>query len=567
LDQILSYGNNVDGKIYYSGNLRATTTPFIIQELKRLAENSKNGKVSIVAHSNGGLVAKALLKKLADNNDPLLQKIDKLFLVAVPQVGTPEAVGALLHGFEQAHFPVIDAEHARILGKNMPGAYQLLPSDSYWSGIGGEIKNSPIIFNTTDFDPIVKAVDKYGLFVNTKEKLFNFLKGAEIRIDALSDDLSSPSVLNSNLLSYAENIHSQIDNWIPPANITVHQIAGWGEETLGSIIYSKKNECEELVSVGDSFYCNKYKKVWTYDPDMVIDGDGTVVTPSALFMSTSSPNVKRWWVDLRSYNDSIFDFKRKHKDILEVPSLIDFVKNKNQNKDLTLDFILENQPNYLVDEKRLNFVLHSPLDLFVTDINGKKVSSTTSEIPNARYFRMGEIQYVSVPGESKPTVNLFGNGKGSFDLKVEEKEGLNIVSTTTFSSIPSSEKTVATINFENGEIRNAGPLKVDYQGDGKYDLELKLKIDGTVTSPILDTIPPEVQIIFSTSTNRFKFEPIDENSKKIDSNILNNSAVFKDEKGNSLRVLFSEFYNNKNNESRFEIKNLLYATSSVSSPV
>ena len=44
--------------------LDATSTPYIFQELERLAETSDTGKVTIITHSNGGLVAKYLLRQL-----------------------------------------------------------------------------------------------------------------------------------------------------------------------------------------------------------------------------------------------------------------------------------------------------------------------------------------------------------------------------------------------------------------------------------------------------------------------------------------------------------------------
>ncbi len=49
LDDVLRYGNEIDGRIYYAGDLRATSTPYIIQEVRRLAATSKSGRVTIVA--------------------------------------------------------------------------------------------------------------------------------------------------------------------------------------------------------------------------------------------------------------------------------------------------------------------------------------------------------------------------------------------------------------------------------------------------------------------------------------------------------------------------------------
>src|SRR6185295_15310968 len=44
---------------------RATTTESLVETVEALAADSKTGKVTLIAHSNGGLVAKYLVKTLA----------------------------------------------------------------------------------------------------------------------------------------------------------------------------------------------------------------------------------------------------------------------------------------------------------------------------------------------------------------------------------------------------------------------------------------------------------------------------------------------------------------------
>jgi hypothetical protein len=139
LDKILS-GGTVTGsgdKEQISYTTTATSEPYVESELRRLAASSKSGKVTIVAHSNGGLLTKALMTKLASSDPDLLSKIDKVIFVAVPQIGTPEAVVALLHGIEQAlptdWLPALLSQHtAREFAHNSPAAYNLLPTDEYF---------------------------------------------------------------------------------------------------------------------------------------------------------------------------------------------------------------------------------------------------------------------------------------------------------------------------------------------------------------------------------------------------------------------------------------------------
>ena len=94
-----------------------------------MAENSPTGKVSIVAHSNGGLVTRNLLKYLEETNHSLLEKIDKVIFVGSPLLGTPKTVGELLHGTTAADGTVRDVE------ENMPGVYGLLPSRKLFDNV------------------------------------------------------------------------------------------------------------------------------------------------------------------------------------------------------------------------------------------------------------------------------------------------------------------------------------------------------------------------------------------------------------------------------------------------
>ena len=79
LTDLLNNGTERNGKIFYT---EATSTPYIEQSFRALAGSSKTGKVTIIAHSNGGLVAKALLNKLGDETATKL--VDKIILVGAP---------------------------------------------------------------------------------------------------------------------------------------------------------------------------------------------------------------------------------------------------------------------------------------------------------------------------------------------------------------------------------------------------------------------------------------------------------------------------------------------------
>lgn len=72
----------------------------IIDYIKSLQKTSKTGKVTIITHSNGGLVAKKILLELKKQN--LENIIDKVIFVAMPEYGTPQAITSLIYGHSQS---------------------------------------------------------------------------------------------------------------------------------------------------------------------------------------------------------------------------------------------------------------------------------------------------------------------------------------------------------------------------------------------------------------------------------------------------------------------------------
>jgi hypothetical protein len=451
----------------------------VIQELRRIADTSKSKKVTIVAHSNGGLLAKALTDKLGAEAGNL---IDKIVFVAVPQSGTPQAIGAILHGYDQG-LPVnwmpfaMSPKMARMLAHNMPSAYNLLPSRAYFSNV-----TTPVI-TFDDGEATNSFIGKYGEKIDNFSELDSFLKDDNGKVEADSSDLESPSEVNKDLLLNGENVHNNLlDNWSPPAGVSVYQIAGFGEETAGTIKYWTGAEC---LHEGGAICSSRVPKL-EYTPELVVDGDGTVVAPSALAMGDSE-NVKKYWVDLKKY-DTFFNLERKHADILEVSQLRDFIKDNILTQSIvTLPNFLSASKPFISSEKRLRYYLHSPLALSARDSAGNEISASVSDIPGARYGRFGEVQYISLPVSSHPTVILDGEAEGSFTLEVQETEGNAVMAETTFAGIPNTSDTKVTMDFPDGSIENASPLKIDYDGNGENDFTLKPKAGGVV---IFDTIAP-----------------------------------------------------------------------------
>lgn len=530
LDDIITNGASTNGNLSYNTPQNFSES-FILKKLEELQTTSKSSKVTIIAHSNGGLVAKALIQKLKDTNNPLYDKIDKVILVAVPQVGTPDAFVNLLHGSEIGPFGfIMEADRSRQLSENMSSVYNLLPSAGYFTM--PEVPFVPenlVTFENKQFFNLQKSI--YGLNISDENKLKKYILGIEEnRIKPSFSDTVHPNNGNNALYDQAQSVHQILDNWQPSPNTKVIQVAGWGEETNAGLDYK----------VYVDFWGNEYL---SYKPQKVIDGDGTVVAPSALWMSTSTPNVERWWVDLNVYNAPFLGVNREHRDILEIPILLDFIKSSIKDIDMIdLDKIIVNNTSTLISNKsRLHYTLHSPLTLGIIDAQGRYTGEDPvtkeikQEIPGVNYEKIGDVQFISIPTGIAYTLKMQGYQQGSFSLDVDKQIGNNITESTLFQGIPSSSTTLATMNITPDSTISNTDLKIDQNGDGTIDKTLQATPDGIT---IYDTTPPELQVAFDINTKDVVFSAQDAIDKNPTIITTKTSVTLTDNSGNTTLIPF-----------------------------
>ncbi|MBI4155720.1 MAG: hypothetical protein HY507_00620 [Candidatus Zambryskibacteria bacterium] len=488
LDDVTTNGTTTNNNLSYAAPQNFSES-FILKKLEALQSNSKSGKVTIIAHSNGGLVAKALIQKLKDTDNPLYDKIDKIIFVAVPQVGTPDAIAALLHGSELGPAGlVMERNRSRQLSENMPSIYNFLPSAGYFSTVDPVFAVDKLVSfeNKPFFD---SQTSQYGIYVSNETELKNYVLGTDGRIKPSFSDTVHPNIGNSNLYNQAESAHQMLDSWSPHPDTKVIQIAGWGEETLAGIDYKTYRDKDLIETL-------------SYKPRFVVDGDGTVVVPSALWMPTG-PNVERWWVDLAEEGGIVIN--RVHKDLFEIPNLLDFIKFQITDSIFSdPDTILVNDTATLVSDKpRLHYTLHSPLTIGIVDAQGRYTGQDPitkkirEEIPNVTYRQIGEVQFISAPADIAYTVKMQGYEEGSFSLDLDKQEGNNITSSTSFQGIPSSLSTIATIDVAPNMEVATSILKIDNNGDGTIDKTLNATPGGVT---VYDVTPPELQITFDINT-------------------------------------------------------------------
>ncbi len=453
LDDILRNGNDINGRIYYSGDLAATTTPYIIQEVRRLAATSRTGKITIVAHSNGGLLAKRLTEVLGSDASKL---IDKIIFVAVPQAGAPEAIAAGMHGTNQEIPFLVNKPTARTFASTSPMFYHLLPSNGYIT----QVDNPLITFDST----LPDWQAKFGSTIHSQETLDQFLTDSFGKVNSQTGDINQPVQMSQSLLSQANTLHDDLDAWTPPSGINLIQIAGWGiPDTITGVSYTK-NKNGPGIEPASNF---------------TIDGDGTVPVPSALWVSTTT-GAEDYWVDLKGYNKDNISFdplnirKIGHAKILAIHPVDDFTADVITNTVKPLSsytYLFNSAP--ISTGTRLRYSLHSPLTLNLYDDAGHHTGvSTTGEIeeqiPGTYYTEIGDVKYLFTDADTAGHIVMQGYAPGTFTLNVDQLQGDAPTASTAFTDIPTTPQTTVQMDVQS-DISRLSPLSIDSNGDGTPD--------------------------------------------------------------------------------------------------
>jgi len=502
--------------------------------------------------------------------------IDKVIFVAVPQVGTPAAIAGLLHGYDQGIPFKVSDRAMRQLGTNAPTIYNLLPSADYFTYVDDPVAT---------FAPTLPDwASRYGGTIHSQERLHTFLADSFGRVASSSADTIDPVQLNDALLTQAENAHASLDTWTPPQGVQVIQIAGWGiPTTLKGIEYASTSKpifCSGICPHG-----------LTLTARTTVDGDGTVVAPSALWMSTTTGAVD-YWVDLKQYNQdhpfqsAVPTTRFKHARIFETDPVLSFVSDQiaSTTKPLS-DYTYLSTEAPASTGARLRYSLHSPLTLNLYDDLGRHTGVSTStgeieeQIPGTYYSEFGEVKYLFTDASSTAHIVMDGYASGTFTFNIDEYQGDARTASTTFKDIPTTASTTVTLTIQS-DITTLSPMRIDKNGDGVIDASIAPKLNDTVT---FDTTPPEIRIAFATSTNAIAFVgtddmgtatitatttyPIFKKNRKGYHGLATTTVTARDEAGNTTALVYTEQLPSPDQRDTIALKEISYnsATSTIAS--
>lgn len=420
-------------------------TEQLLQTIQEMAARSKTGKVTLVAHSNGGLVAKYAVKAISDMGKSNI--IDSVISVGVPYLGTPQAILGLLHGDNQSIFGglILKKSVAKELGINMPSAYSLLPSLGYF---------------TEAIGPTIAFASGTSTQVYSKPAQDSFIS----------------SRANSALLTAADILHNILDPFVWPASIARWAIAGWGNRTAKGIVYS-----------GDR-----------YSATTTSMGDGTVVSNSASYNAGTTT-----MVDLREVSN-LENRSIDHANMLgssAIQSIIGgIVSTSSMRNAKNVESAISLIPGAHIGSSgrtgepvRLMVSTHSPVELHIYDQAGNHTGIAPlpsgmdedvepglftyieKNIPGSTFDSYGEDgqaeTYISLPENTGQNykVAINGIGVGEFTYRVERVRGEDVLSTVEYSGLPVTPLMSASSSVASGSL-GSSPLSVDVDGDGQVDI-------------------------------------------------------------------------------------------------
>ncbi|MDP1707353.1 MAG: hypothetical protein Q8L30_02260 [bacterium] len=441
-------------RILADGIQTSTGTVDPIEEIEALAASSETGKVTIVAHSMGGLFGKAIIKKLQDEGKEGL--IDSFVMIGTPQLGTPQAVASLLHGDGEGIWAgyIVNAAMARKIAQNFQSSYDLLPSSRYFDEIA-----EPVI----TFDPSAAFTQTWraywGPAINTYAEFFSFVTGGGVtRLDPEFTRLWIPEILRTDLVENARDFHEEYDTYAFPDSIRVVQVAGWGAPTVKAIKYKTRH-----------FRQN-------YEPLFTIEGDNTVVYPSAV----SSTVNETYFFNLEKYRKEK-EKSTQHRNLLNAGPVQDVIRASISQEDISgTSYLVQTKPSPTDIADQLVVSTHSPVILGAYDQSGRftgispnqdlgaDVLLITEDIPGSTFLSFGESQYLFLPKDGSYTVAFQGIGTGPTDVDIENFTNDTASLVATYSDISVAASTSATFVMNSASPQDVH-IQIDSNGDGQVD--------------------------------------------------------------------------------------------------
>jgi pimeloyl-ACP methyl ester carboxylesterase len=429
-----------------------------------------SSRVDIVAHSMGGLVAKAYLNQRDETGRKINEsKVRNVIMIATPHFGAPKALSALLFGEDDVLGPLrfaVDKDQLAHIATNMPAAYQLLPS--YLLNLA-----KPAFIDQDDFDGDGKTgglgySDLLAMLANQENRWKR-----KICFEALYEPL------NPNVREWVapHNGPQGWDLWTPSdPGLRAYLFIGKGLKTLGAIEYKK-------TLLGGGF---KADRVWLKDEK---EGDETVPAFSAGAGSvpgfTRFEYTSEWGLCLVGGNVVPCippDKKGDHFGLLANSKLREqistILRGASSSAGRASSRGVSGQPQIEGEAKAswIEVALDAEVaTLHLFDVLGNHVGPTPQggterNIAASQYLELGEVKVAVLPQGGLYTLKIQATGAGEADLRITEYVGADPVQVLHYLGIPLGPSGQAQMTLR--EVSPTAVLEVDENGDGITDRQM-----------------------------------------------------------------------------------------------
>ncbi len=163
---------------------------------------ARSCEVDLLGHSNGGMIAALYVRRDAAH---ARDRVHRLLTSATPYLGAVQAMAGHEGGYvfgldEELHF---DAEWGRMLQmtRNVPGAYDLLPSRAFWDAADPASPSHSHGYAT---------VDLYNTPLVGYDATFDFYTDDKVTVDGVARGLARNGPM---WVGQQEGVHALIDDW------------------------------------------------------------------------------------------------------------------------------------------------------------------------------------------------------------------------------------------------------------------------------------------------------------------------------------------------------------------
>lgn len=426
------------------------------------------GKVFLVAHSMGGLLARAYVA-----DETRANKIAGVVTVGTPYLGAPVMAQRMVTGKTGTGFdPRLDAAQVKELIRNSPGIMHLLPSPAY--------------------------------FLNGNLPYYRPANGQLLGdYQATVDYFTQQNYIRADILDRAESYHDSYDGFDNAFFAQNHYTVLYSEDGYTPSIFRER-------------HCDARSQALCVDVDSYALGDGTVPKWSASLERLSAS--KRAGVDFCSYSSLLFTYGSLFLDdlILNDPIITDVLHVLKGEQTEHCDSQTGMAQTAAASTSFRELTVWGEGRVLVVDAQGQFIGAlgphtVVRDLDDVTYLLTSGGVIITIPENAPYQLEIHQTGSqamqiigADFGLDVTD-ESYSVQAQAVFDNVPATPGGVATVTNAGAGLAQLS-LALDANGDGTP--ESILTPDAVVTDPVQaqdHTVPTTTVTVQGTQDSEGKY--------------------------------------------------------------